>query len=150
MESSTAGGVRRLLQMAMLACCCLWVFPASADGLSSKDRRQIIEVVQGQLNAFAQDDAVKAFSYAAPKIRQMAGNAENFFEMVRSRYEVVYRPASAVFMRPSGDGDEAVLHVRMTDGEGTSWIATYALQRQKNRSWRIAGCMLNEATGTMV
>jgi hypothetical protein len=29
-------------------------------------------------------------------------------------------------------------------------MATYTLQRQKNKTWRITGCAVEEAAGTMV
>jgi hypothetical protein len=47
-------------------------------------------------------------------------------------------------------GFQAVLKVRMTDEDGDTWIATYTLQRQKTKVWRISGCAVNEATGTAV
>jgi hypothetical protein len=53
-------------------------------------------------------------------------------------------------MHPSGEAGEAVLKVQLTDEDGGVWIATYTLQRQKNKSWKITGCAVAEATGTMV
>jgi hypothetical protein len=70
--------------------------------------------------------------------------------VVRSQFEVVYRPSSAIFMHPGGQGGEAVLKVQLTDENGDLWMATYTLQRQKNKAWRITGCAVEEATGTMV
>jgi hypothetical protein len=70
--------------------------------------------------------------------------------MVRTQYEIVYRPSSTTFMHPSGEAGEAVLKVQLTDEDGGVWIATYTLQRQKNKSWKITGCAVAEATGTMV
>jgi hypothetical protein len=102
------------------------------------------------LTAFSQDDAAKAFSYAAPNIRHLVGTAENFLEMVRTQYEIVYRPSSTIFMQPNGRAGEAVLKVQMTDEDGDAWIATYTLQKQKNKTWKITGCAVSEATGTMV
>ncbi len=138
------------VQLLMVTSLGLWAMPASAGGLSPKDQKQIIEVVQAQLEAFAQDDAAKAFSYAAPNIRHLVGNAENFLEMVRTQYEIVYRPSATTFMQPTGEAGEAVLKVRMTDEDGNNWIATYTLQKQKTKVWRITGCAVNEATGTAV
>ena len=122
----------------------------SAQPLSTEDEQQVIATVQAQLDAFAQDDAEKAFSFAAPNIRTMVGNADYFMAMVRGQYQVVYRPASVAFIKPQGDGNSAILRVQMTDSDGTPWIATYALQRQSNRSWRIAGCVLRQAGAGMV
>lgn len=150
MSRSVAGFSRRAVHLILIAFIGLWALPASAVGLSPKDQKQIIEVVQAQLDAIAQDNAAKAFSYAAPNIRHLVGSAENFLEMVRSQYEVVYKPASTIFMQPSGEAGEAVLKVQMTDEDGNEWVATYTLQRQKNKTWLITGCAVAEATGTMV
>ncbi len=67
--------VARLLTALYIGMCGL---TAGAGGLSPKDEKQIIEVVRAQLIAFAQDDAAKAFSYAAPNIKHIMGSAENF------------------------------------------------------------------------
>ncbi len=112
--------------------------------------RQVIATVQGQLQAFANDDAEKAFSFAAPNIRSMMVTADNFMEMVRNHYAVVYRPTDVVFLKPKVKGNEAALGVQMTDSEGNDWIAVYTLQRQKNKAWRITGCKVAEASGGMV
>jgi len=128
----------------------IWALPASARGLSPKEQKQIIEVVQAQLTAFSQDDAATAFSFAAPNIRHLVGTAENFLEMVRTQYGIVYRPSSTTFMQPNGEVGEAVLKVQMTDEDGDTWIATYTLQKQKNKTWKITGCAVAEATGAMV
>ena len=141
---------RRAVLLFMVTMLGIWALPASAGGLSPKEQKQIIEVVQAQLTAFSQDDAAKAFSFAAPNIRHLVGTAENFLEMVRTQYGIVYRPSSTTFMQPNGEVGEAVLKVQMTDEDGDTWIATYTLQKQKNKTWKITGCAVAEATGTMV
>ena len=141
---------RRAVLLFMVAMLSIWALPASAGGLSPKEQKQIIEVVQAQLTAFSQDDAATAFSFAAPNIRHLVGTAENFLEMVRTQYGIVYRPSSTTFMQPNGEVGEAVLKVQMTDEDGDTWIATYTLQKQKNKTWKITGCAVAEATGAMV
>jgi hypothetical protein len=150
MHTLKAGLSRRAVYLLMALCLSLWVWPASAGGLSPRDQKQVIQVVQAQLEAFARDDAAKAFSYAAPGIRQMVGNAEDFLTMVRSRYEVVYRPSSTTFMQPTGQANEALLQVQMTDADGDAWMAGYTLQRQANKTWRITGCTVTAARGTLI
>ena len=127
----------------------LWATPAHA-GLSAADERGVREVVQAQLAAFAGDDAEKAFSYAAPNIRQSLGTAERFMAMVRSNYAVVYRPASVTLLRPEGANDQAVQRAQMTDANGAHWMATYTLQKQKNKLWRITGCVIMLSSARMV
>ncbi len=113
-----------------------------AQGLSSSDAAQVRTVVQSQLAAFAKDDAGKAFSYAAPNIRKTFGSAATFLDMVRRSYPVVYRPASVAFLTPEGAGNQAVQRVQMQDAAGNAYLASYTLERQKSKAWRITGCQV--------
>ncbi len=108
-------------------------------------------VVQGQLDALARDDAAKAFSFAAPNVRNRLGTAERFMAMVRAGYPVVYRPASVGFLVPQRLPDGTVVQrVRMTDARGDAWLAVYTLQRQQDKSWRISGCDVQPAQGRVI
>ena len=121
--------------------------PSHAEPINAKDEKAAQTVVQSQLAAFAKDDAQKAFSYAAPELRKSFGSASNFMAMVKSSYPVVYRPASVAFLKPEGANDEIIQRVQMLDASGASWLAVYNLQRQKDKSWRISGCVLVENKG---
>ena len=101
-------------------------------------------VIEGQLDAFAADDAERAFSFAAPTIRQMFGTPERFMAMVQAGYPVVYRPASVVFLQPQTSGGDLLQAVQMTDAAGAAWLVLYRMQRQADRSWRIAGVELRQ------
>jgi Domain of unknown function (DUF4864) len=134
---------RRPTQLSVGLALCLALGATSAaevKDLSPADAQAIRTVVQAQLDAFARDDAPRAFSLAAPGIRQMFGTAENFLAMVRTSYPVVHRPASVAFLKPQRQGAEIVLAAQMTDTQGTPWLAVYSLQRQRDKSWRISGC----------
>ena len=123
--------------------------PVHAQALSAKDEKAVQTVVQNQLAAFARDDAVRAFSYAAPELRKTIGSSAAFMAMVKNSYPVVYRPASVAFLKPDGSGDEVVQRVQMLDVNGTSYLAVYSLQRQKDKTWRINGCAVVENKGRM-
>jgi hypothetical protein len=116
--------------------------PAGANEISRKDAADIRAVVQAQLDALAVDDADRAFSFAAPSIRKMMGNAQNFLAMVRNGYPVVHRPASVAFLKAGLQGSEVTQSVQMTDAKGVAWLAVYSLQRQPDKSWRISGCVV--------
>lgn len=118
-----------------------------AAGVSRADAQKIRAVIQAQLAAFAADDATRAFSYAAPGIRQMFGTPERFLEMVREAYPVVYRPASVGFLAPAANGGSVFQAVEMADTAGTLWVAVYQMQRQRDGRWRIAGCELQRSEG---
>ena len=133
-----------------LACCAAGFFPAAQAAVSAKDAKEVQLLVRAQLDAFAADDAQRAFSYAAQSIQQMFGTPDNFLQMVRSSYPVVYRPATVTFLSPKTSDKIVVQPVHMTDGQGGSWIAMYSLQKQKDKSWRIAGCVLVANAGQTV
>jgi Domain of unknown function (DUF4864) len=124
--------------------------PARAQPVSEVDARAARTVVSAQLEAFAKDDAKRAFSYAAPSIRAMFGTPERFLAMVRAGYPVVYRAAGVTFLIPLHVDGELVQGVHLTDGAGALWLATYRLERQRDGSWRIAGCDVQPATGTVI
>ena len=64
--------------------------------------------------------------------------------MVRVGYPVVHRPRSVVYLRPEGVRNLVMLPVQMTDDNGRQWLATYTLQQQKDKAWRIAACTVVE------
>jgi hypothetical protein len=124
--------------------------PARAQAVSDVDARAARTVVSAQLEAFANDDAKRAFSYAAPSIRTMFGTPERFLAMVRAGYPVVYRAAGVTFLIPLRVEGGLVQGVHLTDSDGALWLATYRLEHQRDGSWRIAGCDVQPATGKMI
>jgi hypothetical protein len=80
----------------------------------------------------------------------MFGNADDFLRMVRTGYPAVYRPASVSFLQPEPDAKEVVQPVHLTDDQGHAWLAVYRVQRQKDKSWRIAGCVILAQSGQSV
>ena len=135
-----------LLALAIAMASWLLPAPAHAAPLSTADESSVRAVVQGQLAALASGDAGKAFSFAAPNVRESLGSAERFVAMVRAHYPAIYRPASTSFLKPESYGDPADLsdqatqRVHVVDNEGNAWVALYSLQRQRDKTWRITGC----------
>ena len=115
--------------------------------MSAADAKAMQRVIQAQLNAFAADDAKLAFSYAAPAIRAQFGTAENFLVMVRQGYPMVYRPANVVFFKPTLVDGALVQAVQFSDLDGDEWVASYRMQRQRNKAWRINGCVVVPSAG---
>jgi hypothetical protein len=112
------------------------------QSVSAADARAVRAVIEAQLEAFRRDDAPRAFSYAAPGIREAFGTPEKFMAMVREQYAVVYRPRSVSFEEPLMAGEDLVQPVRITDGDGRTWMAIYPMAKQPDGSWRINGCHL--------
>lgn len=142
----------RFLQLCRLLAgllCALALWPqAQAAALSPADELAVRAAVQGQLAAFAADDAAKAFSWAAPNVREAIGSAGAFLAMVREAYPVVYRPASVAFLKPDSRDGQVFQRVQMLDAAGDAWLATYSLQRG-GKGWLITGCVVVANKGRM-
>jgi hypothetical protein len=110
--------------------------------VTAADTRAVREIIEAQLDAFQRDDAQRAFSYAAPGIREQFGSAENFMQMVQTSYAVVYRPRTVKFEAFEAVDDEVLQPVRLTDVDGQAWLALYSMERQPDGNWRISGCRL--------
>jgi acyl-CoA thioesterase FadM len=146
--------VRSLVTVWIAVAAAFAVAPAraapSTEPVAAADARAVHGVVAAQLDAFAHDDAARAFSYAAPAIQAMFQTPERFVAMVRAGYPVVYRAAGATFFVPQRLGDDIVQGVHLSDGDGAVWLATYRLERQRDGSWRINGCDVQRASGKTV
>lgn len=126
--------------LAVAACVALLAVTAHAEGVGAADSRAVRAVVEAQLKALAEDRAERAFSYAAPAIRQQFGDAKVFMAMVRQSYAMLIRPRSVSYFRPEGEGGVITQGVQFRDAEGRLWRAVYELQRQSDKRWRINGC----------
>ena len=140
---------RALIATAQVLALILALAPAlaGAQTVSDADARAVRAVIEAQLDAFKRDDAPRAFSYAAPGIREAFGTPEKFMAMVREQYAVVYRPRSVSFEEPLMAGEDLVQPVRITDGDGHAWMAIYPMAKQADGSWRINGCELAQLPG---
>jgi len=136
---------RRSLALATLAA--MAVPLRAANDVAPADAKAVRVLIEAQLAAFASDDANKAYSYAAPGIQTMFGSADRFLAMVRESYPVVYRPASVAFLQPEWIDGKLIQRVQMSDVAGAPWIVVYELERQADRSWRIAGCVAARGQG---
>ena len=127
----------------------LFAFAVSlpAEEVSREDALAIHAVIAEQLDAFAKDDAPRAFSLATAGIRARFGTPEVFMDMVRTAYAVVYRPKTVQFEKPEIVDGELIQPVKMTDAEGHAWIALYPVQRQSDGAWRINGCQIARLPG---
>jgi hypothetical protein len=123
------------------------VTPLPAADVSAADAKAARALIESQLAAFAADDATRAFAFASPAIQAMFGTAERFLAMVRQSYPVVYRPASVGFLQPQWVDGKLVQRVQMVDAAGAPWMVVYEIERQADRTWRIAACVAGRASG---
>ncbi len=110
--------------------------------MTNADLMAIRQVIEQQIAAFQNNDAVDAFSYAAPGIQLQFGTAENFAQMVEAAYPPVYRPRSVIFEDLLEIEGLPAQQVMLMDQAGQLIRAIYTMQQQRSGEWRIAGCYL--------
>jgi uncharacterized protein DUF4864 len=115
---------------------------AAEPPLTAQDFAEMRVVIHRQLDAFRRQDAKSAFSLASPAVQQAFGTPERFLDAVRASYQPMVRPASVTFLEPVLFGGDAVQPLRLIEQSGAVWLAYYAMQRQKDGSWRANGCHL--------
>jgi Domain of unknown function (DUF4864) len=137
---------------AFLVCLAL-LAPAGAGAADNRvtrtDAAEIRAVIHRQIDAFRRDDAPGAFALVSPGLQQAFGTPERFLEVVRADYRAVYRPERVAFLGLVVMGGDVVQQVQVTDRSGSVWVAYYAMQRQKDGSWRTNGCHLVQPARTI-
>ena len=132
-----------------LLLCLTFALPAAAQpAVTVEDVAEIRAVINRQIEAFRRDDAREAFALVSPGVQQTFGTPERFLDVVRVSYRAVYRPATVAFLGLTVMGQDAVQQVQIIDRAGSVWLAYYAMQRQRDGSWRTNGCLLERFTGT--
>jgi len=118
-------------------------FPTAAQpAITSDDLAEIRAVIHRQIEAFRRDDAQEAFKLVSPAVQETFGTPQRFLDVVRTSYGAIVRPTAVVFLGLTVMGHHAVQRVQITDRGGAVWLAYYAMQRQRDGSWRTNGCHL--------
>lgn len=136
--------MRRIL--AVLAALFMSVSISQAQSLSDSDKSQFQSIISGQIEAFRADDGARAYSYAAPMIRQIFPTPETFMRMVQQGYPQVYRPQSFTFGKAefSASG-RPTQRVSIVGPDGINYEAVYTMEQQPDGSWQINGCAIVRA-----
>jgi hypothetical protein len=99
-------------------------------------------IIRSQVEAFARDDAAAAYSFAAPGIKEMFPQADQFLGMVQRSYAPVYRHKSFEFGEARAADGKVAQQVRIVDADGVPWEALYTLEVEPDGSLKISGCVL--------
>ncbi|MEM7744808.1 MAG: DUF4864 domain-containing protein [Pseudomonadota bacterium] len=132
----------RLAPAWLLALVMIAAQPATAEDPGTSIRT----VIQDQLSAFQDNDVATAFGFAAPSIQQKFGSPEDFGQMVKQGYPMVWRPRSHQMGRLLETAAGLVQLVVFEDGNGRLYEAGY-LMEQIDGAWRIAGVHLRAMPG---
>lgn len=120
--------------------------PVRAESLSADDEAAFRSIITDQIDAFRVDDGARAYSHAAPMIRQIFPNPDLFMNMVRQGYQPVYRPKSYSFGKAglSASG-RPIQRVTLVGPDGQTYEAVYTMERQPDGTWQINGCAIVRA-----
>lgn len=121
--------------------------PTAPANLATEDVATIRNMIIGQIDAFRKDDAEKAFSFAAPKIRKIFRTPEVFLHMVRKSYQSVYRPQKYEFRTIQRIDGNVVQPVTVVGPSGITETALYIMEIQPDGSWRIGACIMAQEPG---
>jgi hypothetical protein len=108
------------------------------------EAQKVRAIIEMQLQAFADDDAERAFEANTPGVREAFGSAGHFLALVRGGYPMILHPASISFMRPELRENAVLQLAEIVDEQGKSWLALFSLEQQPDGAWRIAGCLVAE------
>ena len=122
----------------------VYVKPAE---LPTKDVEGIRNIILSQLNAFRDDEAENAFSYATPEIRRFFITPEMFLHMVLQSYQSVYRPQSFTFKTTKRIDGNIVQPLALVGPSGVSETPLYILEQQPDGSLKIGACFVAREPG---
>ncbi|MCY4151700.1 MAG: DUF4864 domain-containing protein [Aestuariivita sp.] len=112
----------------------------SATALTAKSDA-IQQLINRQIAAFKADDFPLAFSFASPVIQDRFGTPEQFGQMVRRGYPMVYRPSRVDFLDVIETPTRSIQRVMITDEAGVTFLLDYEMV-QISGEWRINGVMV--------
>ena len=96
-------------------------------------------IIESQIQAFLDDNAELAYSFAAPLIKMKFDSPSEFMFMVKNYYEPVYNPKQFYFI-DSKYFEGAIYHqLQVISQQDESFLATYSLIQDEGK-WKISGC----------
>jgi hypothetical protein len=110
----------------------------------TKDKENIIAVIDAQLDAFRSGDAEKAYSFASPGIQRQFPNSAIFMQMVMNSYNVLRQPTQVEYQDLREHFGVWVQTTQLTDLNGFTFQAFYQMEQQTSGEWRIGGCMIQQ------
>lgn len=124
------------------AALCLFLAQGGQLSLAEEPSESAKIVIRAQMQAFLEDDADTAYSFATPEIHERFPDSLIFLEMVKRRYRHLYRPGNFTFGRSKVVGDEVIQEVWITGSDGKDWTAIYDLMLQPDGSYKINGVVM--------
>ena len=112
---------------------------------TADEQTDIQNTISNQLEAFASDDFIEAFTHASPGIKDIFGSVDNFSRMVKKGYPMVWRYNNFQFLKLEETPQGYSQIVRITDKKDELFLLKYFM---KNISgiWKISGVTIIKAS----
>tara|TARA_E500000081_G_C5930809_1_gene260615 strand:+ start:17 stop:442 length:426 start_codon:yes stop_codon:yes gene_type:complete len=112
---------------------------AKSETSFEKEFSETQSVIESQIQAFLDENAELAYSYAAPLIKMKFTNPFEFMSMVKNYYEPVYNPKQFYFLEAKYYEGAIYHQLQVISQKNESFLATYSLIQDEGR-WKISGC----------
>ena len=132
-----------------LAAFALAAFAAPPDGhrtLPPAEWNSIQMVIGDQLQALKAGDGTKAMNYSVPGIRRQFRTPERFLRMVREGYGALLEARYSAFLKGAVVDGITIQPLQLVLPDSSVVVALYRMEKQKDGSWRIAGCVIAPST----
>ena len=113
--------------------------------LFADERADIQSTISDQLRAFASDNFIEAFTHASPGIKDIFGTVENFSNMVKKGYPMVWRYNNFEFLNLEETPQGYSQIVRITDQNDKLFLLKYFMKNIAG-IWKISGVSIIEAS----
>ena len=113
--------------------------------LFADERADIQSTISDQLRAFASDNFIEAFTHASPGIKDIFGTVENFSNMVKKGYPMVWRYNNFEFLNLEETPQGYSQIVRITDQNDKLFLLKYFMKNVAG-IWKISGVSVIEAS----
>jgi hypothetical protein len=112
---------------------------AKSETSFEKEFSETQSVIESQIQAFLDENAELAYSYAAPMIKMKFSNPIEFMSMVKNYYEPVYNPKQFYFLEAKYYEGAIYHQLQVISQKNESFLATYSLIQDEG-IWKISGC----------
>lgn len=113
--------------------------------LFADEKADIQSTISDQLKAFASDNFVEAFTHASPGIKDIFGTVENFSNMVKKGYPMVWRYNNFEFLNLEETPQGYSQIVRITDQNDKLFLLKYFMKNVAG-IWKISGVSIIETS----
>ncbi len=113
--------------------------------LFADEKADIQSTISEQLRAFASDNFIEAFTHASPGIKDIFGTVENFSNMVKKGYPMVWRYNNFEFLNLEETPQGYSQIVRITDQNDKLFLLKYFMKNVAG-IWKISGVSIIEAS----